>query len=284
MIERVGPEMSTGILEYLRAHAFENIMLLNDLGTAGNRARLWSDDPTLIGYRHRGRLIAVQGHYRYGRWYPHFESEQALDDMLDDIVRRHRQAPRSFRWIMGIGRVVDPILTRLDAVGLRPSYDEKDHLSAVDLGSFRPHSVPGVRRATLADVKAIADLRLRFEVEYFGVPAMQVNISWCVQIARRYVLDGVYLAERDGQAVAMVAVEARIPQVSQIAAVFTRRGFRSRGLAKGVVSAICEEELATAPLVALTVRKDNLPALKAYADLGFRPYTDYRMSNFRQDP
>jgi predicted GNAT family acetyltransferase len=78
----------------------------------------------------------------------------------------------------------------------------------------------------------------------------------------------------------MVLVEAAIPELSQIAAVYTIKGYRGRGLAKGVVSSICKDQLLDKPRVTLTVKTDNVPAFRVYRALGFRRWTDYRMSRF----
>jgi predicted GNAT family acetyltransferase len=75
----------------------------------------------------------------------------------------------------------------------------------------------------------------------------------------------------------MVAVEASIPQLTHIGAVYTHRDFRGRGLAKGVVTAICQQHLRLKERVTLNVRVDNEIANRVYRALGFRVWGDYRM-------
>lgn len=260
---------------YLLSHGHENIQLLNDLRTANPAHSSWTDTLSLLGYSHEGTVIAAQGFFRYGRWFPHFTDEIALDAMIEDMRQRR------VRWIMGIGRVVDPILQHLADMGFTWTYSEREYLCYVDWETLRTQQVPGVRRAGWRDVTAIARLRFSFEVEYFGAPTSRVNRSWCLHMAKRYVSEGACVAEREGQVVSMVAIEARAPGLAQIGAVYTQRGHRSRGLAKGVVSAICQELLHDTQRVTLTVNVENAPALKAYAALGFRRWDDYRMSRFR---
>ena len=277
MVERIGREGLPEIQEYLLSYCHENIQLVNDLRTIGSARDSSADTLSLVGYRHEGAIIAAQGFYRHGRWLPHFVREIALSAMIDDM----RQRP--VRWIMGIERVVKPILQRLSDMGFGLVYDERDYLCYVDGKRLCPHETPGVRRATRRDSAAIARLRFSFEVEYFRVPAKRVNRSWCLHMARRYVREGTYLVEREGQVVSMAATEARAPGLAQIGAVYTQKGYRSRGLAKGVVWAICRELLQDCDRVTLTVDVDNAPALKAYAALGFQRWDDYRMSRFRRD-
>ncbi|MFO7917797.1 MAG: GNAT family N-acetyltransferase [Anaerolineae bacterium] len=274
MLQRLGSEHIQEIKEYLHAHAQENILVLSDLMNPGDADRRWADPLSCIGYRIQDRVIAVQAFYRYGRWFPHYTDERALDLMMEDMI------PKRVHWLLGVRRVVDPIVKRLKPMGLTLDYDEKDYLYYTDPETLRPHPLPGIRRATSRDVKAIAQMRSAFEGEYFDTPPARINPSWCTYIAERYVERGTFVAQRKGRVVSMAAIEATIPELSQIGAVYTRKGYRNRGLARGVVSALCEEELCHKERVTLTVKVDNEPALKAYGDLGFRHLADYRMGRF----
>ena len=271
VITPVGNEAMGEIVAYLQGHLREAALLLADL-TNGRR-----DDDSLggplsvVGMRRAGRIVAVQGFYGDGRWLPHFEDPAALDPMLA-MARRQR-----LRWIMGPQRVVDAILGRLAIVGTRVSYDEQDAIYRLDAETMRPQPAPGVRRATEADIPSVAGLRLRFDAEYFGTPIEAASRPWYLGTAGSYVERGAYLAERDGMAVSMVAVEAKIPALAQIGAVYTMPDYRAQGLARGVITAIARELLVDHPEVSLMVRRDNTPALRAYGALGFAPCGAYRM-------
>ncbi len=275
MLQRLGSEHGQEIEDYLRAHAQENILVLSDLMNSSDTDRRWDDPLSCIGYGVRDRLLAVQAFYRYGRWFPHYVDQGVLDVMMEDMLERR------VRWLLGVRRVVDPVMARLGPMGFVIDYDEKDYLYYMDADMLRPHPLPGIRRATPRDVKAVAQMRFAFEREYFGTPPSRINRSWCTHIAKKYVRRGTFIAEREGRIVSVAAVEATIPKLSQIGAVYTRKGYRNRGLARGVVSALCEEELHCKERVTLTVKVDNEPALKAYGDLGFRHLHDYRMCRFR---
>jgi uncharacterized protein len=275
LLQRVGHEALLDLQQYLQAHYHENILLLSDLHKAQGIHALGADALALVGYRVGGRVIAAQGFYRYGRWMPHSEDADALDAMIADMLPRH------VRWIMGVRRVVDPLLRRLTPLGFQLGYDEHDYLSYVEQRTLFTYDVEGIRRATLDDLPAVANLRCAFEGEYFGVPEDRIDPGWCFAAAQRYIAAGTYVAERGGHVVAMVAVEASIPELTQIGAVYTQKAYRGNGLAKGVVSALCQEQLALKERVTLTVRTDNQPALAAYAALGFQRWDDYRMARFR---
>lgn len=270
-MERVGTEALEDLERYLWRHYQENITLLHDLRRGSRVGGGRREAPTLLGYRLEGTIVAVQGIYPNGRWLPHFERRDVLPAMLDD-ARDHW-----LRWVMGPRHIVDPILEHLPELGLRVSFDEIDAFCYADRRTFAPRPAPGVRRATRRDLEDVAALRCAFEAEYFGVPVERIERSWCRRAAERYIRDGTYVAEVRGRVVSMVAVEASIRRLTHIGAVYTHRDYRGRGLAKGVVTAICREHLRLKERVTLNVRVDNEAANRAYRALGFRVWGDYRM-------
>jgi len=274
LAERLYDTTSPLIKRYLERYCHENILVLSDLLKQLGANGSVSDPLSVIGYCKDGAVQAVQGFYRQGRWFPHFVDPVLVDAMVADMLNRHVQ------WIMGVRRVVDPLLERLAPLGYHLGYDEFDWLCHVDSDSLQPQPTDGVRRATQADCDAVARLRAAFEVEYFRVPQQRIDWRWCRRLAKRYIRQGVYVAERGGECVSMAAVEASVPRISQVGAVFTRADHRGCGLAKGVVGAMCEEQLASKEKVILVVKTDNRPALAAYRYLGFRRWTDYRMARF----
>ena len=62
----------------------------------------------------------------------------------------------------------------------------------------------------------------------------------------------------------------QIPEVWMIGGVYTHPGHRSRGYATLAISAVTEEALKNAEAVALFVRSDNYPAIKAYEKIGYK--------------
>ena len=277
--EWVGMSELGALRAYLEQHDAENILLLSDLRRRGLPRDAWSDDLTLSGFSRDERLVAVQGFYRFGRWMPHFAPDADADcvaPLIDEMTRR-RALGKRFNWVMGARRVIDPILTQLGPRA-QIGYDELDHLLYVTRRGLVPVENAAVRRATMADQEAVCALRIAFEAEYFDVSPQRISREWCSFTAGRYIRDGVYLAEVDGRAVSMVAAEARLANLAQVGAVYTVAAYRNRGLARGVVSALCGELLDEVSRVTLTVRHDNPPAQHIYRQLGFAYWFDYRMT------
>lgn len=276
-VGRVGSEALAEIEDYFHRHHHEALFALSDLRAWRRGERSGDGPPTVWGYRTHEGVIAAQLLFPGGRWLPHYADDAAVEPLLRDAL------PRRPRWTVGARRVMDVLVPRVLARGRTLSYDAIEDLRYVDREHLRPHPLAGVRRAEEADVEAIADMRCLFEREYFRLRTGPIPSRWCLEAARRYVADGTYVAERDGRAVAMAATEARIPEVTQIGAVYTRARYRGMGLARGVVSALCEAELCTAHAVrrvTLNVHPGNAPARRVYDALGFRYWDQYRMCRF----
>ena len=275
LLQRVGEERRDELVRYLRERPFETFMLLSDLLEMDADTHEGDDTPHLIGYLRRGQVVAVQGLYASGRCLPHLIDESVASAMVADLLGW------PVRWLMGIRRVSDPLLGELNRRGYKPSYDEQDYLMQLTRATFVPHYTPGVRHAIAEDAPAMARLRYRFEREYFHPLVPYGQESLYLKIAQRCVANGTFLVEREGAIASTVSVEARIPGLAHIGAVYTEPLHRKKGYAKGVVSAMCEDLLQSEEYVTLTVRKSNPAAIHVYNALGFQYRDEYRMFRFR---
>ncbi|MFI7606445.1 GNAT family N-acetyltransferase [Micromonospora sp. NPDC049366] len=89
---------------------------------------------------------------------------------------------------------------------------------------------------------------------------------------------GHYLGVREGGvlvAVAGVHVWSPVYRVAALGNVTTDPVARGRGLAAGVVAALCRRLRASVDHVTLNVRADNGPAVRLYTRLGFTPVAEY---------
>ena len=62
---------------------------------------------------------------------------------------------------------------------------------------------------------------------------------------------------------------------SNIGAIATDRNSRNQGFATSIVSALVQEILKHSPSALIHVLKDNIPAVKVYSTVGFKPYKEY---------
>ena len=66
---------------------------------------------------------------------------------------------------------------------------------------------------------------------------------------------------------------------SNIATVVTHEGYRNRGYATSVVSALVEQILRKSRLLLIHAESDNKPAIRVYTKVGFKPYKRYFLAN-----
>jgi predicted GNAT family acetyltransferase len=62
---------------------------------------------------------------------------------------------------------------------------------------------------------------------------------------------------------------------SNIGVIATHEGYRNRGYATSIVSALVKEILQKSNLALIHVLSGNLPAIRAYKKVGFKPYRSY---------
>ena len=236
-IARTGRRRRDGwIMRYLR-HPHENILLLSDLLDVPAAAPIPAGQPHLDRATvRRGRLIAVQAFYRYGRWLPHFEDAAASGC---HAARTRAEPPYAGSWACAGSSIRSS--SGCTELGLSLGYDEHDYLLLCRSRIVLPCPLPGRPPRHRQRCGRPGRLRCRFEGEYFqrAGPAHRAAPG-ASRAAQRYVARRAPLSPSARARVSMVVVEASIPGSAHVGAVYTeQRPIAGRGLAKGVVSAIC---------------------------------------------
>ena len=90
----------------------------------------------------------------------------------------------------------------------------------------------------------------------------------------------VYVGECDGVIASCLIKGALLPPLISCGGVFTFPEFRGRGEATRLVANFCAEMALSGLDVCLLVDDDNLPALRVYGRVGFRPAALYRTTYF----
>jgi ribosomal protein S18 acetylase RimI-like enzyme len=131
----------------------------------------------------------------------------------------------------------------------------------VSRSTFRKKDKGAARRLTPDDAVAMAD--------FHGAPpqAAQEFSHWL----RGGKVYGVFAGEKLA-AIASTMVE--LPEVWVLVSIRTREELRRKGYGREATSALTAKALESVPIVSLTVKKDNAPAIGLYSQLGYQVKED----------
>ena len=215
------------------------------------------------------------------RWPPtQVLSAESHCDGLGAVLRDLRPAVHS---IMGIGRCVNAVEA---FIPLPPTTRIEYFLMTLARGDLRP-SLPAetqglrVRRADVSDAEVLFPLQKGYELEEVVLDAAQFNEAQCMKLLRQALrTELIYVAERDGVAVAKAGTNARGFGVDQIGGVYTVPHERNKGFGAIVVAELLKGIFGEKQEACLFVKKRNRPAIALYDRLGFSPVTDYVISYY----
>lgn len=140
---------------------------------------------------------------------------------------------------------------------------DRMHRMAVDLETFRPrvtHTVTRLGPQHLEDVVALYGHASR---TYFTRSRLEREIYY-----------GIYAGE-DLVSAAGTHVRSEESGVAAVGNVLTRLGYRDRGMATSVTSAVTQDALEQHRDVVLNVRQDNTPAIAVYERLGYHVHAPF---------
>jgi RimJ/RimL family protein N-acetyltransferase len=122
-------------------------------------------------------------------------------------------------------------------------------------------------RLDVEDAEEVAALMRRCDPEWWG----ETNAEQLKQRWQNVFWLGV---RKDGKLVSVGNVRF-VDFASNIGVVATDEHYRSRGYATSIVSALVQEILKKCPIALIHVIADNVPAVRAYSKVGFKPYKTY---------
>lgn len=218
--------------------------------------------------------------------YPVFDSQD--DDKpvyLDALVRELNSGFGKVSTLMGVYEDVMALEERLpEKPALAIDYDILSFSVAKNRRPLRcRHPGEGVlvRRATPTDLPELLPLQEAYETEEVLLPGRSINKSLTMRMLQQSIEKQlVLLAERRGQVIAKAATNARGGRYDQLGGVYTVPEFRGRGIGSLVVASITRLILQQQRGVSLFVKKDNIPAQRLYAHLGFSHVADLRISYY----
>jgi predicted GNAT family acetyltransferase len=122
-------------------------------------------------------------------------------------------------------------------------------------------------RLSSDDAKEVVELMRRADPSWWGETPVE-NIQ-------RTLKETCWLGIRQDERIVSVGNTRLMDFASNIGVVATEDKYRNRGYATSIVSALVSEILNTSPTAIIHVISDNVPAIRAYSKVGFKPYRTY---------
>ncbi|WP_246588343.1 GNAT family N-acetyltransferase [Pelorhabdus rhamnosifermentans] len=226
------------------------------------------------GYFSKGELLGILPFYNMGSCIPVFEEEEnEVIASFADIMKK-----RQFQVLIGMKKFIKPLYEAI--------LSEKGTVRCQDSSYFvNKHFTPlTLEDTTFADAneidkdEAVEFIRKAywegFNHEYTPEEARKI-------VEQRGPEEEYLFLLVDGKIVAQAYIQAVTDTVNQIGGVFTLEEERSKRYGKAIVSELCRRIIVRGKMPTLSVRKDNTPAVKAYAALGFSHHDDYLIVKYK---
>ncbi len=259
------------VMEYLVRNQMECTFLIGNVKFYGlendHNQRRCAD---YFGYFEEGSLRGVLPFYNLGSCIPHYEVDEAIHAFVPLLCER------SFDYFLGMKKIVEPLYELIKDKKVTLNYSSDSYYVN---NNFKPFKLKNINfEDSMPLTKEKVDFFIRANLEGFGR-----NNSYEEAEKSLYsrTPEELFIFGRVGDSfVAQGNIQTTTEYVCQIGAVFTAPEERGHGYCKAVVSEICERILSFGKTPTLIVRKDNIPAVKAYKSLGFSAYDDYLIIHF----
>lgn len=268
MIRLLTENDKTIIFEYLARNEIETSFLYSNIiecGIDNNRDNKRCGD--YFGFFRDGSLAGIIPFYNLGSCLPHFEAEEAIPHFAQLIKER------SFdEYLLGMKRVVGPVYEGIKAFKETLEFNESSYMANK---SLKPYIIDGLEfidpgeRANDEVIKFLIHVRNKGFHENTNAEEVRKSLSFSSPEEDRII------AVKDGKFVSYAKTQAYTNTIGQIGSVYTDEEERGKGYGKAVVSEICRRIIERNRIPTLIVKKNNIPAVKAYTSLGFENFDDY---------
>ena len=132
------------------------------------------------------------------------------------------------------------------------------------------------RLARPEDLDKLLPLECDYQREEVLTPGMVLYIDGArVSLEKAIKQQRIFLAEVGTEIVAKASVNASGWKYKQIGGVFTKKMWRNHGVASSLMNFLVQSILEEGRGLTLFVKRENLPALRVYGKLGFKPRCSY---------
>ena len=241
-------------MNFLKKDKILNIFTICDLERFGDKTQVWIafKKKRITGYIFIFSDLIVNTH----------GSPESIKELMHRITLAEAILVMEPSHLKDIKRLYEPIEPTDKATGGKiTTY----HVMKLDLADFKPSTKHNVKRIVKEDLKEVLD---RFGEEW------KTRLEGAIEHGIAY---GAY---GNSKLTSVATVSEIVDEIALIRGVYTLPASRNKGLATSACSALIRELTTKKKTPILWVSKDNLPARKIYARLGFRP-TKYKLLGFK---
>jgi ribosomal protein S18 acetylase RimI-like enzyme len=195
-------------------------------------------------------------------------TDRVHDGSLEDVARFVQEYCAGFRMLFGDRRSVE----RFIAVFRPPPISVQRFFSMeIRREFFSPRLQFSCRVASSDMVSPLLPLQMAYEVEEVGADSASLDRRLIGSVLRKKIQrQEVSVVFDEGRLVGMAGVNARFRDFCQIGSVYVEPSHRRKGYGSSLVSYHLVKLFARYRRVLLFVKEENEPALRMYANLGFR--------------
>lgn len=276
MIRLLKEDDKQTILEYLHRNEIETSFLYANVIEFGvdnkKDVRRCAD---YFGFFKDGNLAGIIPFYNLGSCIPHYETQDAITPFISLIQ------DRSTEFLMGMDRIIRPIYQYIKDTKDIAECNESSYFVNKD---FKPHNISDIKfidPQRMADDKGVIEFIIRVRNNGFHESVSYDDVKKSLSLTS-HEADKV-IAVKDGKMVAYANIQTYTDTINQIGSVYTVEEERGKGYCKAVVSELCKRIIFRKKIPTLFVKKNNIPAVKAYSTLGFEHFDDYLLIKLNTD-
>lgn len=258
------------IIPYLEKNEMETTFLTAGIQAFGMENR--SDDGRsgeYFGWFEGTRLCGIVGFNNIGICLLHYEDPIVLAEFGRLLLQRQ------FHTLMGFGRILEPVYELLQGRKAAREIVRGEFLVNRNLKPFDASGVDIKSSQQVDDRVAAAFITGICQIEGQGAGPAEA-----LRMLRRHSEEEYLFLLLCNEIVAQAYVQFSAGRIAQIGGVFTRQDLRGIGCCKMIVAELCQRIIFRGQLPALIVRSDNLPALAAYAAIGFESSGNYLLIKY----
>lgn len=261
------------ILEYLERNEIETSFLYANIIEFGvDNIRDIRRCADYYGFFHEGALKGILPFYNLGSCIPHYEVDGAVP-LFAGLMK-----DKKFEFLLGMQKFIKPLYEEIKTHKEIKEYDESSYFIN---SNFKPFILDGIEFINADELSSedVVDFILDGRINGFNQFATREDMR--KTLIQKGEEEEFIIAEKDDKMVAQACVQTYTPQINQIGGVYTIKDERGKGYCKAIVSEMCGRIIAKGKIPTLSVKKNNIPAVKAYTALGFEHYDDYLIVRFK---